>query len=459
MPLQNRQADFEALRLEYHWFSYESYHHTLTDEKLEFGFHFNLSDRYSFRPQMSIPLHPWFIPSDPALKHHLESLIFHIGLIELISYWKAACSPRVIIKPATMTLAQIEWWKKLYFNGLGEFFYVNGIQTAQNTFMEIESVPGNRVFEPETLTPKENAYLVPIGGGKDSAVTLELLKAERFRTVPIIMNPRKATLETTSVAGLSENDSVIIHRSIDPLLIQLNEQGFLNGHTPFSALLAFYTLVAARLTGIGSIALSNERSANESTVSDSPVNHQYSKSFEFEKDFRDYVNQYIGEGYRYFSFLRPLHEVQIARIFSRLKAYHPVFRSCNVGSKTDSWCGACPKCLFAWIILEPFTGEQALEKIFNKNLLHDASLLPYLNELSGQTPVKPFECVGTISEVNASLEAILTHHQPPLPVLLEHASEYLSPGTLNLELLLQDFNEEHFLNSFEISILKKALEK
>lgn len=459
MPVQNRQSDFEALRLEYPWFSYESYHYTLTDEKLEFGFHFNLSDRYSFRPQMSIPLRSWFTQQGQDSIQLLESLIFHIGLIELISYWKAACSSRVIIKPATLTSEQIEWWKKLYFNGLGEFFYVNGIQTTRDTFMELEPVPGNRMFEPEALTPRENIYLVPIGGGKDSAVTQELLKRAGFQIVPLIMNPRQATLDTIKVAGFSEKDTLIIHRTIDSLLLQLNDQGFLNGHTPFSALLAFYTLLAARLTGIGSIALSNERSANESTVSDSLVNHQYSKSFEFERDFREYVGRYIGEGYRYFSFLRPLHEVQIARIFSQLEAYHPVFRSCNAGSKTDSWCGACPKCLFAWIILEPFIGEQSLEKIFNKNLLQDGSLLPYLKELSGQTPVKPFECVGTISEVNASLEAILARHQPPLPFLLEHAAKYLSPGTQNLELLLHDFNEEHFLNSTEIAILKKALEK
>ncbi|MGC8865960.1 MAG: hypothetical protein ACP5O2_09605 [Bacteroidales bacterium] len=459
MPVQNRQSVFDALRLEYPWFSYESYYYTLTEEKLEFGFHFNLSDRYSFRPKMSLPIRPWFVSLVANHSQQLETLVFHIGMIELISYWKAACSPRVIIKPATLTTAQIDWWKKLYFNGLGEFFYINGIQTTQDAFMEIEPASESRVFEPEDWRPEQHAYLVPIGGGKDSAVTLELLKEEGYRTVPLIMNPRQATVDTLTVAGFSESESVIIHRSIDPVLLQLNEQGFLNGHTPFSALLAFYTLLAARLTGIGQIALSNERSANESTVSESPVNHQYSKSFEFEKDFTEYVNRYIGLGYRYFSFLRPLHEVQIARIFSRLEAYHPVFRSCNVGSKTDSWCGSCPKCLFAWIILEPFTGEQKLERIFNKNLLQDGALLPYLDELTGQTSAKPFECVGTISEVNASLEALLARHERPLPILLEHAAEYLSPGTLNLEMLLHDFNDEHFLTPTETSILIKALEK
>ena len=458
MPLQNRQSDFEALRLKFPWFSYDSFQYSFTDEKLEMQFHFSLAGQYTFKPVMHIPLRPWF--TEVCEKNSAwDSLIFHIGLIELISYWKAACPPRVIIEPAVLNPEQINWWKKLYFNGLGEFFHVNGIQASEENFMQMECSGSQVSFEPLSLKTHEDGYLVPIGGGKDSAVTLELLKRERFRIIPLIMNPRKATLDTIKVAGYSEADSVIINRTIDPLLLQLNEKGFLNGHTPFSAMLAFYTLVAARLTGIANIALSNESSANESTVAGSSVNHQYSKSFEFEKDFKNYVQAHIGEGYRYFSFLRPLHEVQIAQIFSSLPAYHQVFRSCNAGSKTDSWCGACSKCLFAWIILEPFIGEKALEEIFGKNLMNDPSLLPYVDELTGQTPTKPFECVGTISEVNASLKAILANHRPPLPSLLKHVSRRLTPGREDLSVLLNDFNEEHFLNAAEVAILKKAIQK
>jgi hypothetical protein len=458
MPLQNRQADFDALRNRYPWFSFESFEYKFTDQRMEIQFHFHLSGEISFHPSIYIPWRTWF--TAPQEKNSVwDSLVFHIGLIELISYWKAACPPRLIIQPAGLTNEQIQWWKKLYFNGLGEFFYVNGLATTEKDFMQMECEAGAPYFSPEALPATENQYLVPIGGGKDSAVTLELLKNEGFRTVPLILNPRKATLDTLRVGGFDEEGSVIIQRAIDPVLLELNEKGFLNGHTPFSAMLAFYTLLTARLTGISNIALSNESSANESTVSGSDVNHQYSKSYAFEKDFRQYVSTYIGEGYRYFSFLRPLHEVQIAKIFSKLTDYHPIFRSCNAGSKTDSWCGACAKCLFAWIILEPFTGAEKLNEIFGKNLLEDASLLPYIDELTGATAAKPFECVGTVSEVNASLKAILKIHQPPLPDLLDYASKTLAPGQEDLEALLKDFNEEHFLNPEEVFILKKALNK
>jgi hypothetical protein len=187
-------------------------------------------------------------------------------------------------------------------------------------------------------------------------------------------------------------------------MLKMNNEGFLNGHTPFSAMLAFYTLLLGFATDSKYIALSNESSANEPTVPDTEVNHQYSKSIAFENDFRSYVDEYISSEIQYFSFLRPLNELQIARFFSRNKDYYKVFKSCNVGSKTDSWCGRCPKCLFTYIIMSPFIPQDELTDIFGKNLLEDSDLIPILKQLNGEVEVKPFECVGTVEEVNACLE-------------------------------------------------------
>ena len=161
-------------------------------------------------------------------------------------------------------------------------------------------------------------------------VSLRLLKD---KNTPLIMNPRGATVGCIEADGRTIDDVIVIQRTIDPLLLKFNSQGYLNGHTPFSAMLAFYTLLAAKLRGVCNIALSNEGSANEATVIGLGVNHQYSKSLEFENDFREYVRQHISPAYNYFSLLRPLSELQIAMLFSRLDEFHEVFRSCNVGSK------------------------------------------------------------------------------------------------------------------------------
>ena len=92
-------------------------------------------------------------------------------------------------------------------------------------------------------------------------------------------------------------------------MLELNKKGYLNGHTPFSAIMAFSSIIAAYLNGLKFIALSKESSANESTIKDSYINPQYSKSYEFEKDYRYYDSTLVNSGVYYFSFLRPINEL------------------------------------------------------------------------------------------------------------------------------------------------------
>ena len=319
---------------------------------------------------------------------------------------------------------------------------------------------GSPVICPDFDLDKSSA-LVPIGGGKDSVVTLELLRRNRIDCLPLILNPRGATLECIKAARYTPEEIFIINRTIHPQLLELNDKGFLNGHTPFSAMLGFNTILAAVLSGRKHIALSNESSANESTVEDSSINHQYSKSFEFEQDFRNYVRSYISPKPNYFSFLRPVSELQIAELFSRFDGYHDVFRSCNVGSKTDSWCGNCPKCLFTYIILSPFLSQERLTAIFGKNLFSDLGLKHWLRELTGMVNVKPFECVGTVDEVNASLQQTIgSMDLSGLPALLDYylnSSAYSSLVPGQFKKMLLDFEPRHNLEPRFETILKNAL--
>ena len=394
------QNKYNSLRETYHFFRFQRYDYTLENEQLSVKYYFSLDDKYFFTPSFDIPKRK-FYDFNNLNNSQLDVILFNIGMIELISYWKLACPKRVYIQPFKLDDNQIRWWKKLYFNGLGEFFYLNGIKENVNDFMEIIN-ESEKSCDKINIQLKEST-LVPVGGGKDSVVTLELLK-NKMPIIPLIINPRGATTECVSTAGFSEEQVAVIKRTLDPTMLKMNNEGFLNGHTPFSAMLAFYTLLIGFLTNSKYIALSNESSANEPTVPDTEVNHQYSKSVAFENDFRNYVNEYISSDIQYFSFLRPINELQIASLFAKNKDYYKVFKSCNVGSKTDSWCGKCPKCLFTYIIMSPFISEEELKDIFGKNLLNDNDLLPILKQLKGETEVKPFECVGTIEEVNACIE-------------------------------------------------------
>ena len=441
MKRSDNQAKFDALRQEFSTFSFESQMVTQVEGKLSIVFEFNLDGRYTFCPTLEIPARAFF-DWDDIPEEQLQALAFQIGMTELVSYWKIACPKRVVVKPFALTESQKAFWKKLYYNGLGEFLYLNSIKVSEAELMEIISLPidskpshiqrGNDMgswFEEKTL--------VPVGGGKDSVVTLECLRNE-MPVIPLIVNPRGATLNCVKTAGYKDDEFIVINRTLDPTMLQLNAEGYLNGHTPFSALLAFISVLVAFGSHSRYIALSNENSANESTVPGTNINHQYSKSIEFESDFRSYVAENLNKDVQYFSFLRPLSELQIAKLFSQCEAYHPVFRSCNAGSKTDSWCGKCPKCLFTWIILSPFLSKEMLIAIFGKDLMADKSLRPIYEELNGTAAVKPFECVGTVEEVRACEEAI-------------------NGNGRKVDEILHRFNTQHFLPPQFERILKSKL--
>lgn len=407
----NNQEKYKTFRGQFPVFVYDSFHYDVQPDGLHIAFRFFVGDDVVFEPTAFFPSRPFLHPQN-LTKQTLDTLVFHIGMIELISYWKAFCPPTVVIKPFRLTDKQMSFWKKLYFNGLGEFFYTNGIDATEDDFLTIDTsccICGDTapftIHHSQLTIHNSRAHIVPIGGGKDSVVTLELLDD----CLPLIMNPRGATVECVRKAGFTLDDVIVIKRTIDSRLLEANKEGALNGHTPFSAMLAFYTLLASALTGSRfRIALSNENSANESTVAGTKVNHQYSKSLEFENDFRGYVAEYISSEFNYYSFLRPLSELQIAMLFARQPKYFDVFKSCNVGSKEDIWCGHCAKCLFAYIILSPFIEPERLDAIFGKNMLDDESLRLEFDQLTGHAETKPFECVGTVSEVNSALSMTLS---------------------------------------------------
>lgn len=453
---RNNFERYLHLRGKYPEMIFDSYFIVVQDGRLDFGFEFSIPGLGCFRPEYKINLNKDVFINRPD-RTILNSLVFNIGMIELISYWKLCCPPRIMIRAGNLTVQQKQWWRKLYYHGLGEFFHTNGIINSQEDFIEEFATTGkmhNPVF-PE-IAP---SILVPVGGGKDSAVTLEILRKQGRRIIPFAMNPREAILRTVKIAGFDPGEMVVINRTLDPLMLELNGKGFLNGHTPFSALLAFVSVLGASLTGSEFIALSNESSANEPTIPGTMINHQYSKSFHFEKAFREYLHNYLVPGIEYFSMLRPLNELQIARLFSGFDSHFGSFRSCNAGSKTDTWCGKCSKCLFTYIILSPFVEQKILRGIFGRDLLEDRSMQHILNDLTGLSDEKPFECVGTIEEVKVALDELLMRHSDgeKLPALLDHYKKGRGKGATDPGKLLGQWSGENFVPEELTELLKNHL--
>jgi len=449
----NRQKNFDkyiGLRNKYQNFYYNGFDFVVKNTEIQAKFHFAIENEYFFEPVVTFQTGNF---SALGYEKDIEILLFHVGLVELISYWKAACPPIVHIKPFVLTEDQIQWWKKLWFNGLGELFWLNSIETSSNDFMNVVC-DGEAQFEKiQYKQTHQHGVIVPVGGGKDSAVSLEFFKYLNIEQFPMLVNPRAAMTETVDAAGISKPNCFVTSRSIDPQLLSLNNEGFLNGHTPFSSLLAFQSLVYSLVSGIKDIALSNESSANEATVPGTNINHQYSKSLEFESDFRNYVHSNLSKSFNYYSVLRPLSELQIAYAFQTYKHHLSVFKSCNVGSKQNIWCGKCPKCLFTAIMLLPFIGLDRIEQIFGYQIFNNEQLTPIFDQLIGKHQVKPFECVGTPHEIQMALNFFILHTK--MDNALPHLIEYFKKSSFykNIEenefwnTLKNSFDSEHFLSN------------
>lgn len=440
---------FLNFRKEYPNFYYRKFQVIDNKNNFELIFTFEIPGLAVFEPKTTIDK-KFIVNSD---YNYISYMAFNIGLVELISYWKCTCSPNVIIEAGNLDSYQIEWFRKLYFYGLGEFFYVNGIDTNIKEFMNITSV-GEKINIP-ALEYHGAGNLIAIGGGKDSVVSLELLKD--MDNTCFMVNPKVPGIECVKAAGYG--DYLIVKRTIDHNLLELNKQGFLNGHTPFSAILAFVSYLCAYLLNKKYIVLSNEGSANEATVIGTKINHQYSKTYEFENDFNEYAYQYLNINIKYFSFLRCLSELQIAMLFANYKKYHKLFKSCNVGSKQIPWvwCGNCPKCLFVYIILSPFLTKKEMIEIFGNDLYEREELLHTFIELLGYAETKPFECVGTYGEVRYAVSLCINKYKDNLPFLLQY---YKNNYPLALEHRYEtDYNELNNLDDDFVKIIKEELKK
>lgn len=373
--------------MKYPVFTYEKYSFKKIGKDLEVSFVFKTGD---------IVFNPKLVIKNVKAKKDISNLVFNLGLIEMFSYWKAVCSPKIIIECGYLDNFQKKWWQKLLTKGMGQFFYENKLKFI-NVSIETKGKKINK-----KINIKGDKAMVLIGGGKDSAVALELAKKAKKNVSCFALNPTKQVIRMTKGCEL-----IVVKREIYKKLLKMNRQGFYNGHTPFVAYLSFLSLIVSALFDKKYIILGNEESSNEGNVKylGKEVNHQYSKTFEFENDFREYTTKYLSDA-NYFSILRPFYELQIAQMFSKMPKYFNIFLSCNESQrtysgtkkKTGKWCGACPKCLFVFVALYPFVEEKHLIKIFKENLLDKKELIPLMMELLGEKNIKPFECVGTRKE-------------------------------------------------------------
>jgi len=324
-----------------------------------------------------------------------------------VSYYKAAVPAKVVIDDYAIDADTAALVEDLYLHGLGEFAYRNGLNLRGRFRLPAEASAAT----PAPVVGLREHALVAIGGGKDSLVSIEALRAAGIeQTVTWIGGSQliRACAERTGLPTLN------IGRTLAPELFELNRQGAYNGHIPVTAVNSMIMLFAALLTDADQVVFSNERSASYGSLipGTGEVNHQWSKGWDWERALGEHIERRVAADLRYYSLLRPLSELAVARQFAKTDRYDAHFSSCNrnfhiMGERpVNRWCGVCPKCHFVFLALAPFMPKTRLVKIFGRNLLDDASQAGGFDALLEFQDHKPFECVGEGRESRAAMATL-----------------------------------------------------
>ncbi len=385
------------------FFEFTSYNFEPERKRVVFNYRQNFKDGEPLNFSETL-----LLPEVPEIKRLPEGLVDkilqNVQIILGISYYKFYCATEVKI-PYTLSRKEADFWNIVYKKGLGEFYFRNDLNPKKSPkfpFSKDVKV-GNYKIE------KNSKCFVSVSGGKDSIVAAELLKEAGADITAIYTEAGRESEIVNDVINELGLKFLKFRRVLDP---KISDEHKYNGHVPVSAMFAFLGILYAVLYKHSYCVMANEYSSNfgNTTYKGETINHQWSKSFEFENLFSEYVENFITPDVKYFSLLRPFYEIRIAKMFSEHRKYFHHFSSCNNNFKikkteqTGLWCGGCSKCVFVFTLLSAFLSRKELINIFDKNLFQDKNLLSLFKDILGLGKMKPFDCVGTFEESKAAFK-------------------------------------------------------
>lgn len=379
-------------------FIYEGYHFDEHSKELKLNYSFQNGPSFTESYKFDFEFAEY---DQNALSYALEIL----NLIAGVSYFKAYLAEQLVVNQSKVDDILSSFLSSTYQKGLGEFLYINKLDPSTQFEFKVNS------GEQPAILVNNKGLLIGVGGGKDSLVAIEAVKKTGIEFATWSLGHKNQLQPLVKRIG---SKHLWVSRNIDPQIIEINnQQDSFNGHIPISAIFAAVGTVVAILAGYRDVVVSNEASADEPTLEykGHKINHQYSKSSEFESGFQQLLKSRFGESIRYYSLLRPFSELYISEKFCResFDKYRDVFSSCNKAFRQNSdklfWDGTCPKCAFIFLAFSPFIERGKLESLFEgKNLLLDEKLSETYKNLLGIEGEKPLECVGEIKESRSAMD-------------------------------------------------------
>lgn len=350
-----------------------------------------------------------------------KSLLDSLHIVLGVRYWSLFASGQIVLESTTLSEEQACFWETVYTKGLGEFFYVNQIDWrglvrfpfVQKALPTVERCP---------CLPRA---LLAFGGGRDSIVAAELLREAGAEFSLFSLGAAAVQVKAAEVAG---KDLIVLRQNVDPLALDLQrKKEVYSGHLPYTAMYTFTGLLAALLFDFSRLVFANEKSADEGNLDylGMSVNHQWSKSSEFERLVKKYIADFITKDVEVYSSLRQYSELEITKQFVEFPQYHHSFSSCNanfaseIKLRSPYWCGHCAKCAFVFTALAAYMPKDTVVSIVGKDMFADESLLPLFEQLAGLRDFKPFECVGTAEEMRTALSAAATRNSAENLTLLD----------------------------------------
>lgn len=390
--------------------------------------------------------------------YEIDQVLRALHLACGLSYYKIFLPPTVS-QPYHMDESEAVFWNSVMRGGLGEFLYVNKLDPAR--LAQFSATDGTRHEKSQSLELRRTAML-GIGGGKDSIVAGEALRASGVSTDGFVMASGEALGQSAAVADVMNIPLHIVSRQLDTQLLQMQEEnGAYKGHIPISLIFGLVGSLLALSLNASYVVVANEASASIPSAewAGEPVNHQWSKSFAFESSLQNYLHEHVSEQLTYFSAIRPLGSVGVAKAFVKFPQYFEAFTSDNFVFRIDPakrpnsrWSLESPKSLSSFMLLSPWISEADMLRIFGINFLNESGLKELFLSLIGLKGEPPLDCVGTPEELAASVHAIVYGQQWPNSSLLA-LTDLAKLAPRELDSFVSVGNSERFPAELKIKLL------